>query len=140
MRTVEKLTGKERMFVECYLENGYNAQNAARIAYPNAKEGTLRAMASRVRNRAHVDAYIEKRMAEKLKERNITKNRFTELLAEIATNPEKRDADRLQAIRLLQTQAGWESAKEFNINNGTITVNLIDEDDEDAVEPEQENI
>lgn len=135
-----ELTPKQMRWVEEYLED-YNAMRATSAVYDCSTYASTKSMAIKLRNNPKVDSFITHMMETKLRLMNITKQRFAEELAHIALSTEEKTSDRLNAIKLLQTQAGWESAKEYKVDNGVITVNLIEEGDEDdTIESEQEDI
>lgn len=120
------LTAQEELFVDEYMSNGFIAAEAARVAYP--KSSAPADMGWKVRLRPKVKAEIERRMKHRLAIKNITKDRFTEEVAEIALSKDTKDRDKLSAIELLSKLSGWQAPTKLEVENNVITVTLVDED------------
>ena len=125
----DKLTTKQRLFVEAYLANP-NATEAARRAGYAGNDATLRAVASENLSKPNIAALISERVETAV----ITANEILSDVKDIAKTSE-RDADRLKAYEMLGKHLKlWTDKVETTGKDGgpiettnTVKIELIDD-------------
>lgn len=130
---MKRLTPKEKLFVESYLSNNFNATKAYYSSYKVKKDGDwVRRSAYEVKNREHVAQEIQRRLEEMVGSKEEISNRMLKRLMEMAF-ADKSDEDwgantSIRAIELLQKQLGLNMT---NINEtAEIEVNIIGDNNE----------
>ena len=124
------MTERQKLFCETYIANGYNAQGAYYVAFPdkNGEKKTNRKPSYPyiLLNRPEIKEYIQQRRTEIYESLNIDGQRIAQELAEIAFAP-KGDEDygtqsKLKALELLSKNLGLQNQKVET--TGTIEVSL----------------
>jgi phage terminase small subunit len=121
------LTAKNKLFVEEYVANHYNATQAYMTIY-NCDYNTANSKACNVLKKPEVKEYMKEVQRERTERLNITADRVLEELASIAF-AEKGDADipaaaKNKALELIQKQIGAQAPTrvEADVNNQVVFI------------------
>lgn len=114
------LTELEQLFVNEYLQNGYNAKKALMTVKPGLTESSYDGMPYKILKRERVKNYINKHREEVFESLHIDATRVLSALGDIAFDENEKSRDRTRALQLL---GKW--------------LNLYDKDKDRNHEPQQ---
>lgn len=117
---IDKLTTKQRLFVEAYLANP-NATQAARKAGYKGNDVTLGAVGAENLKKPH----IAKLLSERVEDAIITADEILKDVKTIAKNAEEKASDRLKAYEMLGKHLAMWIDKTQNEHSGSIEVEQV---------------
>jgi phage terminase small subunit len=130
----KNLSDKQKMFIEQYISNGFNATKAYAASYPDCKPAFCQANGSRLKSHPRIQEAIIKRMEEVLGPQEELSKRLLVKLNEMAFADKKDEyyvpTVQTKAIELIGKQLGVYVQK-IETKNDVIEVHIVDDDDED---------
>ena len=118
-----ELTDKQMTFCEEYLINGHNALKAYKKAYPDAKEESAQASASRLLENVKVSTYLNDARKENRRRARMSKDDKLGLLESIMAGENKNLT--IKAIEVHNKMTGDNEAEKKDINVSGLNINEI---------------
>lgn len=123
----KRLTGKQKLFCENYVSNGYKLVQAYMDAFGCSYE-TANANQWKIMKLPAIKNYIRELQHDRFEAMGMNADRIAKMLTDIATDPEASRTEQMKALELIQKQMGLQTQKvEAEVKTTTIQVDLEDE-------------
>lgn len=124
----KRLTGKQKLFCENYVSNGYKLVQAYMDAYGCSYE-TANANQWKIMKLPSIKNYIRELQHERFEAMGVTADRIAAELTKIATDPDATRTEQMKAWDLIQKQMGLQTQKvDANVKQTVISIG-VDEDE-----------